>query len=275
MLVELTKMTFITKPLHNSLSPSLGRLKIMPCQLQPQGPAKNCPKCRREFGFTLWKYNCHICGLVVCDDCAPNKYVIPGGSEDPEKVCKDCEKKKGNEGLKTSDGGRKLGGGEAPPPVTSEDAERERRAKLAEERMKNSSRRGIPTSTSSQPPRGAASSSSSAAPQSHDIARANSDFPAHDMEKVKQQEKPSAPVTTSDPPTAAGGGSSNPVLDAALRRQQSSQLAGGPRVDPEKQLLLAEIHQVLVSRGEEEPFGLRSMEPTKLRLYLNHLTSKK
>jgi hypothetical protein len=94
-------------------------------------------------------------------------------------------------------------------------------------------------------------------------------------------------VGSSDAPPSQGGAESrslqhhssgtgasaiNPSLEAALRRQDQS-LHKGSAVGEKLQLLNA-IIGILQKRGEDEPFGLRSMEVVKLRSYLVYLDGK-
>jgi trehalose-6-phosphate synthase len=68
----------------------------------------------------------------------------------------------------------------------------------------------------------------------------------------------------------------NPALQAALKRQQQNHgtVQHSSAEKTERQQLLESISAVLRRKGEDEPFGLRSMDTTKLRLYLNHITSE-
>ncbi|SCU68814.1 uncharacterized protein TEOVI_000526900 [Trypanosoma equiperdum] len=72
------------------------------------------------------------------------------------------------------------------------------------------------------------------------------------------------------------GSEENPVLEAAMRRRQQHMLGVGPNTvnSEEKIRLLTEITTILKQRGEDEPFGLRSMDETKLRVYLRHIREK-
>eukprot|EP00743_Colponemidia_sp_Colp-15_P021536 GILK01028583.1.p1 GENE.GILK01028583.1~~GILK01028583.1.p1 ORF type:complete len:176 (+),score=31.92 GILK01028583.1:73-528(+) len=84
------------------------------------------------------------------------------------------------------------------------------------------------------------------------------------------------PSTSSTFPSGQGQ-TSNPMLEAAMRRQAANAAKGGgartnaPAADPERAQLLARITQVLAAQKKEEPFALRSMDATKLRMYLRHL----
>ena len=89
--------------------------------------------------------------------------------------------------------------------------------------------------------------------------------------------RPSAePVgaASKEPPQSQSERKTNPALEAALRRQQQSAGSRGPAaapVDPEKARLLRTIQEKLKQKSEDEPFGLRSMDVAKLRIYLRHL----
>ena len=36
-----------------------------------------CLCCNAGFGMTRWKYHCHMCGEVVCDNCSSGKLTLP------------------------------------------------------------------------------------------------------------------------------------------------------------------------------------------------------
>ncbi|KAG8343509.1 hypothetical protein ERJ75_000984900 [Trypanosoma vivax] len=70
--------------------------------------------------------------------------------------------------------------------------------------------------------------------------------------------------------------SGNPVLDAAMRRREREQMG---RQEPceysvEKRKLLDDIFSILKEKGRDEPFGICSMDETKLRSYLRHIKSE-
>lgn len=217
-----------------------------------------CPLCKKEFGIFRHRYECAACKGTFCDDCTPNKFVIPP-NPDAARVCTTCEQSV-RRTAKDADGGRRLGGGEGPSKNASDASEREMRARLAEERL-NAQR--LPSST-----------------KKTSVAKLHP--PARKEPEECQQTPPaqsqgrtlgtSGPATAASPPT----GESNPVLAAALRRQQQQQgtMRPAPSMDPERQQILLEIQTLLRSKNEEEPFGLRSMDAVKMRLYLKHLREK-
>ena len=96
---------------------------------------------------------------------------------------------------------------------------------------------------------------------------------------VAEPEQPSVAPTPAPAAAAsrAPAPGSNPMLEAALRRQAAAKgrsnatPASAASVDPERTALLARISQALAQRRQDEPFGLRSMETPKLRVYLRHL----
>ena len=70
---------------------------------------------------------------------------------------------------------------------------------------------------------------------------------------------------------------SNPMLEAALRRAQANPQPGQNTKnnnDPVRIELMGQINAILQRRGESEPFGLRSMDNAKLRVYLKHMQQK-
>lgn len=153
--------------------------------------AKKCGLCGKEFGVTRWKYNCHQCGDVVCDDCSKSLVALPPVHPAAVRVCDLCVSASGNPSK-----GRKLGGASA---RGTEEEEREKRAKAAEARMAAQSNRGLGT------------------------------------------------------------------------RQDSTGVPGD--VADEKYRLIARIEEIHRGRKEDPPFGLRSFDLPKLKLYLNHLNS--
>lgn len=168
--------------------------------------------------------------------------------------------------LRTVDGGRRLGGGQASSTTA---VEREKIAQLAESRS-----RGQAKPTKSQ----------TSATASNPKLDAPAPPGAKEPSEVEQKSVSSGRKLGGNPSTAPLGGDSgeatNPVLAAALRRQQQSTMGvagkrgGDSPADVEKQQLLVEICALLKSRNEEEPFGLRAMDATKLRLFLRHLQHK-
>eukprot|EP00760_Papus_ankaliazontas_P036553 PhM_4_TR8344/c0_g1_i1/m.17864 len=58
---------------------------------QRDDDAKNCPKCRKTFNVFRRKHHCRRCGLVVCDDCSPEKRRgITGYGDEACRVCLTC-----------------------------------------------------------------------------------------------------------------------------------------------------------------------------------------
>lgn len=241
--------------------------------------ASHCPLCKREFGIFLHRYTCGRCEGTFCDDCTPNKYVV-SAEAGAESVCKTCEQALIARGV-TQDGGRRLDGhvatstgsstasGGTSRPAPDDESEREKRARIAEERVRATAR----TTTSSQQPK--RSEANALAPVRCPPAAAS---PPAEVATEDRTQNPvvtsstapsSAPLDRPDQPV-------NPVLAAALRRQEQQLRPGSnmPANDPEKQRLLNEIVHLLKMRREDEPFGLRAMDATKLRMYLQHLKPK-
>ena len=197
--------------------------------------------------MTRWRYNCHMCGEVICDDCSPFTAMLPPvWVTEPVRVCKACMPEVSQRTQVKKDGGRVLGGSTAP--ALSEDQERERRARLAEERANRGNRPAVaPTRQPAKP-----NQTSNAQP-------AQSSLGGGREEPQARQE------------------GSNPMLEAALRRQQQRNEGSSnqPAADPEKAALLSQIAAVYRGRGDTEPFGLRSMDVPRLRLHLKHLQDGK
>lgn len=233
--------------------------------LQDKDTVSKCPLCKQSFGITLWKYHCAHCGKVVCDDCAPEKYVDLSlfGDSAEHRMCRICV---AQAKPATVDGGRTLGGqgGRSDNPHDAE--ERERRANLFAQKMK----------PQSAPRKGFAPSAplSSNKPQ-------NSDSTNNNNNKVQEPTASSSPAAPNNegaarPVPQGSNPEANPVLAAALRRQEAAK-AGTVRpnqMDPERQKILSEIQAILKKREEDEPFGLRSMDATKMRMFLRHLQEK-
>lgn len=48
-----------------------------------------CAHCDKQFGINRWRFNCRLCGEVLCSECAPNFAKVPGFTN-PERVCNNC-----------------------------------------------------------------------------------------------------------------------------------------------------------------------------------------
>ncbi|KAK7103992.1 zinc finger FYVE domain-containing protein 1-like isoform X2 [Littorina saxatilis] len=63
----------------------------------PDDQIKMCSVCEQEFTLKRPIHHCRACGHGVCDECSPNKRVVPlRGWDYPVRVCTKCEKKTGN-----------------------------------------------------------------------------------------------------------------------------------------------------------------------------------
>ena len=240
------------------------------------GVAK-CPLCEKEFGTFRWKYNCHMCGQVVCDDCSKTTMTLPPvWVREPVKVCDKCRGVAAQTGGRTAGGGRALGGS-GPTTQGTEEEERAKRLAMIEARQKQPALRPL-SSQGGARPRGATG------PPAHN-AHAPPAEPAGLGARAATEPPGVAPPppagdgggmgTRAEPDPAARGGAPNPMLEAAMRRQAAA-AAGAPAGqrktdDPEKLQLLAQINAILHRRGESEPFGLRAMDNAKLRVYLKNL----
>ncbi|RNF26580.1 uncharacterized protein Tco025E_01350 [Trypanosoma conorhini] len=203
--------------------------------------ASACPLCKRPFGLFLWRHECGYCKKTVCDDCAPKVK--------DHRQCSACaarvkQQQQTQQPRRTSN------------PASAE-GERAARMRAAEERMKAAQQRGRPQSRGGQAP---------VLPVAE---------PASRMSQQQQCYTGASPSPQADVPTRANP-AENPVLAAALRRRQQEQFGGNANRgnSAEKMQLLTAILAVLHQRGEDEPFGLRSMDETKLQAYLRYLKSK-
>jgi hypothetical protein len=212
----------------------------------------NCPLCKKEFGIFRHRYTCAMCQASFCDDCTPHKYVVPPNTS-AESVCTRCEASLPSN-VKTKDGGHRLGTSNASH--GNPDDERETRARAAELRA--------------QKQRGTASN---AKPAPRVVVPPSSDRAEEEPIRAGAYPAPSEGRTLGG--ASASDEPINPVLAAALKReQQGKRPDGGPQMDPERKRLLSEIQAVLRQREEEEPFGLRALDATKLRMYLRDLTAR-
>ena len=168
--------------------------------MKPHKPAKKCAMCGKEFGVTRWKYSCHVCGEVVCDDCSKTEVPIPPLYPTAVRVCDLCK----SQVAAPSGQGRRLGGTAAKQGSAEE--EREKRAAAAAARMAAQNNRGMGS------------------------------------------------------------------------RQNSSSTSGGGAIaadQTERNALLAKIEEFHRQQKTDPPFGLRSYDVTKLKVYYNHLTEGK
>ncbi|ESL11650.1 hypothetical protein TRSC58_00595 [Trypanosoma rangeli SC58] len=204
-------------------------------------PAPACPLCKRHFGAFRWRHTCNHCEKTVCDDCAPKL--------DGSRQCTACAAK-----AKRQQQTQKLR--QIPNPVSVED-ERATRMRAAEERMKAAMQRGRPQGRDVQNP------------------VLSVETPIREMPPQKQCDTGASSSTHADVPTRANP-EENPVLAAALRRREQEQLGGNTNRgnSSEKMRLLTAILAILHQWGEDEPFGLRSMDEMKLQSYLRYLKSK-
>ena len=259
---------------------------------QPKKKVDACPYCKMSFGLTTWKYHCGWCGSVVCDNCSPKTFHLPPVHPESIRVCNKCVTDASNYAAQhqtRGTAGRVLGGGTE---RGTEEEEREKRAKIIADRMKKSA-----------PPSRQTSSAFAEDPDKEAQIRIREEIRRRDEERERQARAakktavPAAvvpevtessaasstpPKTSPEPepiarqPSTDGPGGegrkANPALAAMLRRQQSagSRPTAAPQ-DPEKAKLLRIIGEKLKIKNEEEPFGLRSMDVTKLRIYLRHL----
>jgi hypothetical protein len=248
-------------------------------------PCDKCPVCSGKFGVTKWKYHCHMCGKVVCDDCSKGKMTLPPlYTSTPVRVCKPCWADAAMLGGKTTGNGRVLGSnGSAPapapeapsnqgtpPPVagSSDDpAAAERRAKMAAAAAARSAaapgRPGAKKSTARPP-------SASVAAKPAAVAAAAPASPP-----VNPEASSSAVGEAAEPPVAVSAERSA-MLEAAMRRKQQQLEQQGGRsqsstVDPQRIVLLEKVRAKLRSKGMDEPFGLQAMDRVKLQSYLNRL----
>jgi hypothetical protein len=254
----------------------------------------------------MWRYNCHMCGTVVCDNCSQRKFTLPPvWTTEPVRVCDGCVASAIELGGVAPGNGRVLGGGQASDasPTAVADPAAEMRAKMAAARVaqqsKNPARPSSASATKRPNPAPAATPSSTATPTSVATPNANATSAttptqtSSECTPASETRVDSSVLTTSEDCEGAvtdrqssssvllGDGSvdspSNPVLLAAMRRKAEAEAKGGrggPAVDPEKQGLILQILAALKAKGEEEPFGLRSMEKPKLQMYLRHLQQR-
>ncbi|RNF03154.1 hypothetical protein TraAM80_06012 [Trypanosoma rangeli] len=204
--------------------------------------ASACPLCKRHFGILRWRHECDHCKKTVCDDCAPKLH--------DSRQCTACAAK-----AKQLRQTQKLQ--QIPNPVSVGD-ERATRMRAAEERMKAAMQRGRPQTRDVQ----------------HPVLSVET--PIREMPQQQQMcDTGTSSSTHADVPTRANP-EENPVLAAALRRREQEQLGGNTNRgnSSEKMRLLSAIVAVLHQWGEDEPFGLRSMDETKLQSYLCYLKSK-
>jgi hypothetical protein len=261
---------------------------------QPKKKVDACPYCKVSFGLTIWKYHCGWCGSVVCDNCSPKTFHLPPVHPESIRVCDKCVTEASNYAAehqpRGTTGGRVLGGGTE---RGSEEEEREKRAKIIADRMKKNALPSRQTSAFAEGSDKEAQIRIREEIRRRDEERERQALAAKKaavLPPVVAEVAPAAEATSSTPPKTSPepepiarqpssdgpggeGRKTNPALEAMLRRQQQS--AGsrpnaGPQ-DPEKAKLLRIIGEKLKIRNEEEPFGLRSMDVAKLRIYLRHL----
>ncbi|CUG93391.1 Hypothetical protein, putative [Bodo saltans] len=216
------------------------------------GKDPNCPICKLEFGIFRHRYPCAVCQGSFCDDCTPNKYVVPPNTS-AESVCTRCEANLSSK-IKTKDGGHRLGNGGANQGNPDEREERARAAELRAQKQRGG------TTHSKPPARGAVEPSqpNRAEKESNDLEAQGVPSGGRVLGGASESEQPM-----------------NPVLAAALKReQQAKRPDASPQMDPERKKLLAEIQAVLRQREEEEPFGLRALDATKMRIFLRDLTAR-
>ncbi|EAN87387.1 hypothetical protein C3747_114g93 [Trypanosoma cruzi] len=202
--------------------------------------ASVCPLCARSFNMLLWKHACDCCRKTVCDDCAPK---VNGRRE-----CRACAAKAKEQQSRQRN----------PSNPASAEEERAARMRAAEERMRAEQQRGRP--------------------QSRGVQRPGPPVTAPPKEFSLQQDRDygtPSPSPHAGAPTRANA-EENPVLAAALRRRQQEQLGMKANWEnsSEKTRLLTAILEVLHQRGEEEPFGLRSMDEAKLQAYLRYVKNR-
>lgn len=229
------------------------------------GKISNCPLCKKEFGLFRHRYTCAVCQGTFCDDCTPNKYVVPPAAE-AESVCTGCEANLASN-VKTKDGGHKLGTGTG----TSSGAghrtagdEREERARAAEQRALK--QKGGGATAAPKPTARSATTSS----EIREVDNKPSVPPQQSLQSSGRTAGGDGAVSSDQPPV-------NAVLAAALKREQQGKRPqpSGPQMDPERRKILEEIQAILRQRDEDEPFGLRAMDATKMRIYLKDLTARK
>eukprot|EP00760_Papus_ankaliazontas_P037421 PhM_4_TR8467/c1_g2_i1/m.47145 len=214
---------------------------VQDSDLQKKEDVKACPLCSREFGLTRWKHHCRLCGQVVCDNCSLSKQFV-SQNHTSERVCRGCVPKL-----------------PARPGTAPHDPEQERRLRAeAAERRQLQSRGGhrlggaVKPQTASVPPQ-----------------------PPAEAPNQQQQQQQQQPVQPRAPPE--GGAAMNPVLAAALRRQASevpgvsAEKAAMMESDRERMTLVGKIQEQLRRLGQDEPFGLRSMDVAKLKSYSRRL----
>ena len=241
--------------------------------LQPKDGVTHCPLCKKDFGVFLWKYNCHCCGMVHCDDCCSNSYKLPPRWREPVRVCKDCDTKRTSSTTSDSVSSPAVAVIARQPSETlasntsiTEDGKRTNpalEAALRRQQSKNTkSVRPAPVAAKSQ--------------QQPAHQQPAQQQPAQQQPALQQPAPSKVVVKSSDEELVLGSDLSpvevsNRALEAALRRQQSTQLVTSSSGDSEKMQLLLTIQKLLQKKKQDEPFGLRSMDSTKLRMYLNHL----
>jgi predicted RNA-binding Zn-ribbon protein involved in translation (DUF1610 family) len=286
----------------------------VPCPEQaftPKSTRKACTSCGTNFGMTTWRYNCHMCGDVVCDNCSQRRLTLPPVyTSEPVRVCDPCLPNATQLGGKAPNNGNVLGTrSESTENAGREETPEERRAKLVAARMGSagaSKSAAKPTARSnvvrsSQPQVATATEQ----PVPATTAADSNDVPAVSPTSAPPPPEPADPVvnpattsTPSDPavvtanadvksptsPTgaAATGAASderpmNPVLAAAMKRKADAEAKNGrpqsATVDPQRLVLLQQVRERLKSKGVDEPFGLSSYDRTKLQMYLQHLNS--
>ncbi|KAH9582292.1 hypothetical protein LSM04_009413 [Trypanosoma melophagium] len=211
-----------------------------------------CPYCKRSFSLLLWRHQCDVCQVVVCDDCVPKSNGL--------RRCPQCvPRRTATEHQQRSSNSEK-------PSILNEAEEREKRLRAVESRMKAAQQRGKPQEQRPVKPTTAQTTNTN--------GNINTTLPQAEV-TVGVSRSSSANITekaTSSTPTQAQV-DENPMLDAVLRRrqQEQSKMTANRNNSAEKTQLLAEILSILNQRGEEEPFGLRAMDETKLQSYLRYI----
>jgi len=70
-----------------------GNAEVAAPRWQPDESATTCNICADEFFFFRRKHHCRMCGLIICNDCSPNRTPIPKfGFVKPVRICVECEK---------------------------------------------------------------------------------------------------------------------------------------------------------------------------------------
>jgi len=73
--------------------PVVKRMDSTDANWESDDSSEACRICKEEFSFFLRRHHCRVCGRLVCGDCSPEEIMIAGL---PERCCKDCLRKHGN-----------------------------------------------------------------------------------------------------------------------------------------------------------------------------------